>query len=64
MLIRSYIKQFSRDTGAGVTVDWVVLAAALVALAISVIVIINGAIDDTTITLSTNLNTVVADVLP
>jgi len=64
MFILSCLEQFSRDTKAAVTVDWVVLTAALVTISIGVALTIGGALDASTSSLSTNLNTVVSDVLP
>ena len=64
MSFLSYLKHFERDTDAAVTVDWVVLTAALVTLSIGVALAIGGGINGSTTTLSTNINTVVSDVLP
>ena len=64
MSVSSYLEPFARDTEAAITVDWVVLTAAIVALAISAALIIDNALDASSTTLSTNLNSVVSDVLP
>jgi len=64
MSLSSYFESFARDTEAAITVDWVVLTAAVVALAVSAALIIDNALGTGSTTLSTNLNTVVSDVLP
>lgn len=64
MSVRSYINKFSRDTDAAVTVDWVVLTAALVTISLAAVLTINNALNESATTASTKLNSVVVGVLP
>ncbi len=46
MTLFNLIKTFSRDEDGAVTVDWVVLTAAIVGLGIAVLTTVGGATDD------------------
>ncbi len=46
MKLLNLIKTFSRDEDGAVTVDWVVLTAAIVGLGIAVLTTVGGATDD------------------
>ncbi|MBL4806715.1 MAG: hypothetical protein JKY31_05415 [Rhodobacteraceae bacterium] len=40
------LKRFTKDQDGAVTVDWVVLTAAIVGIAIAILAVIKGALDD------------------
>ena len=63
MFLQSCLRRFSQDTEAAVTVDWVVLTAAVVTRSLAAVATIDSALDTGTTTLSTEMNSVVADVL-
>jgi len=63
MQILSKLKNFYRETQAAVTVDWVVLTAALVLMAIFVVNIIWGGASSSSSTVSGNIESTVAEVL-
>jgi len=46
MTLKTLIKRFERDEDGAVTVDWVVLTAAIVGLGIAVLTTVGGATDD------------------
>ena len=51
------IKNFSRDEDGAVTVDWVVLTAAIVGLGVAVLTTVGGATDDYADTVGSHLST-------
>ena len=55
-----HFRKYARDEGAAVTVDWVVLTAALVVIAIGVVLLIENGLGTATNTTSTNIGTVVS----
>jgi len=59
--MKNLINAFVKDEEAAVTVDWVVLTAAVVGLAIAVAATMQTALDDAASTISSNLQTVVGD---
>ena len=52
-----FIKNFSKDEAGAVTVDWVVLTAAVVGLGIAAVTTVQGGIDTAATTLTTQLGT-------
>jgi len=56
MKLFSLMKNFSRDEDGAVTVDWVVLTAAIVGLGIAVLTTVGGATDDYADTIGTFLS--------
>jgi len=59
--MKNLINAFVKDEEAAVTVDWVVLTAAVVGLAIAVAATMQTALDDAATTISGKLQTVVSD---
>jgi len=57
--MKNLINAFVKDEEAAVTVDWVVLTAAVVGLAIAVAATMQTALDDAASTISSNLQVVV-----
>ena len=51
-----FFKRFVRDEEGAVTVDWVVLTAAIVGLGLAVIVAIAGGVNDVVTAVETDLN--------
>ncbi len=56
MNILSQIQRFARDEDGAVTVDWVVLTAAIVGLGIAVLTTVGGATDDYGQTIGSHLS--------
>ena len=54
------LRRFSRDSSAAVTVDWVVLTAAVVVMALAVVATIKTGANDAAGTISGNIGTAVA----
>ena len=54
--IRNILSHFTRDDEAAVTVDWVVLTAAIVVIAASVFVVIQPGIDNISSNIATSLS--------
>ncbi|CUH68073.1 Flp pilus assembly protein, pilin Flp [Thalassovita autumnalis] len=52
-----FIKNFRKDEDGAVTVDWVVLTAAVVGLGIAAVTTVQGGIDTAATTLTTQLGT-------
>jgi len=57
--MKNLINAFVKDEDGAVTVDWVVLTAAVVGIAIAVAATIETGLNNAANTISTNLNTVV-----
>ena len=57
MNILGYIKSFTNDEDGAVTVDWVVLTAAIVGLGVAVLTTVGGATDDYADTVGSHLST-------
>ncbi|CUH64214.1 Flp pilus assembly protein, pilin Flp [Thalassovita gelatinovora] len=53
----NFIKNFRKDEDGAVTVDWVVLTAAVVGLGIAAVTTVSGGIDTAATTLTTDLGT-------
>lgn len=53
----SFLKKFSRETTGAVTVDWVVLSAAIVGLCVSGIGKLNEGVDNLAVALSQGVET-------
>ncbi|CUH66156.1 Flp pilus assembly protein, pilin Flp [Thalassovita gelatinovora] len=53
----NFIKNFRKDEDGAVTVDWVVLTAAVVGLGIAAVTTVRGGIDTAATTLTTDLGT-------
>lgn len=53
----SFLKKFSRETSGAVTVDWVVLSAAIVGLCVSGIGKLNEGVDNLAVALSQGVET-------
>ncbi len=56
MTLSKLIQNFSRDEDGAVTVDWVVLTAAIVGLGIAVLTTVGGATDDYGQTIGSHLS--------
>ena len=56
MKLIALIKSFDNDEDGAVTVDWVVLTAAIVGLGIAVLTTVGGATDDYADTIGTHLS--------
>lgn len=56
MQLSSFIKRFERDEKGAVTVDWVVLTAAIVGLGIAVLTTVGGATADYGETIGSHLS--------
>lgn len=56
----SHIKNFALNESGAVTVDWVVLTAALVGLGLAVMSVVSGGVED----LSNDINTALSDTVP
>jgi len=54
------IKNFAKSESGAVTVDWVVLTAALVGLGLAVMAVVSGGVED----LSGNISTALTDIDP
>ncbi len=63
MLKKLKKSRFLTDEDGAVTVDWVVLTAAIVTFGIAVVVLIRPALEDSADTISTNIVSAVADAL-
>ncbi len=61
MKLFNKIASFRRGQDGAVTVDWVVLTAAIVGLAVAVFAAIRPSIEDITTDIKTNLDTVTVD---
>ena len=57
MNLFNMIKEFQRDEDGAVTVDWVVLTAAIVGLGIAVLTTVGGATDDYADEIGSHLST-------
>ncbi|MGR3661936.1 MAG: hypothetical protein ACU0CA_12240 [Paracoccaceae bacterium] len=55
MTLFNFVKNFAQDEDGAVTVDWVVLTAAIVGLGIAVLSSVGGATDTFATAISTNL---------
>ena len=53
----NFIKNFRNDEDGAVTVDWVVLTAAVVALAVAVSTVVGGAVDNELAQIATAVET-------
>jgi Flp pilus assembly pilin Flp len=60
MKLINLIKTFRNDEDGAVTVDWVVLTAAIVGLGIAVLAAVSGGVESVTTEISTTLNGVKA----
>ena len=58
--MNALIKNFASDESGAVTVDWVVLTAALVGLGLAVMSVVSGGVED----LSTDINSALTDTDP
>jgi Flp pilus assembly pilin Flp len=56
MTLSKLMKTFTRDEDGAVTVDWVVLTAAIVGLGIAVLTTVGGATDDYGVTIGSHLS--------
>ncbi len=56
MNLFNLIKRFERDEDGAVTVDWVVLTAAIVGLGIAVLTTVGGATDDYAVKIGSHLS--------
>lgn len=56
----NFIKTFAADESGAVTVDWVVLTAAVVGLGLAVMFVVSGGVED----LSSDINTSLTDADP
>ena len=56
MKLFDFIKNFAKDEDGAVTVDWVVLTAALVGLGILVLGIVQGGLEDLSTEIATELS--------
>ena len=54
-------KKFAKSESGAVTVDWVVLAGAVVAVGVGVVTVLGDGLGNTAGNLNTNLNTVVTN---
>ena len=63
MIFASLLKNFIQDHRAAVTVDWVVLTAALVVVAIAVVAIIQTGLDTTATVITGGISTAVVSAL-
>ena len=63
MNVFSYIKHFVQDTRAAVTVDWVVLTAAMVTIGIAVVLTVKSGADTSAGTISTGISSSVLTAL-
>lgn len=61
MTISKILRTFKSDEDAAVTVDWVVLTAAIVGIALAVILVVRGQLDSAATTLSVAIEANVAD---
>lgn len=52
-------KKFAKSESGAVTVDWVVLAGAVVAVGVGIVSVLDGGLEDAANSLNTNLNSVV-----
>ena len=50
------VKNFAKDEDGAVTVDWVVLTAAIVGLGIAILTTVGGATDDYAVTIGNHLS--------
>ena len=57
MKLVNLVKRFDRDQDGAVTVDWVVLTAAIVGLGIAVLTTVGGATDDYGDTIGSHMST-------
>ena len=55
MKIFTFVKNFKRDEDGAVTVDWVVLTAAIVGLGIAVLAAVSGGVEDLSTDISNQL---------
>ncbi len=59
----NYIKTFAADEDGAVTVDWVVLTAAIVGLGIAVLTSVSNGAETMAANIETELNTAVPDIV-
>ncbi|RDC73114.1 pilus assembly protein [Rhodovulum sp. 12E13] len=58
MKLFDFIKNFGKDEDGAVTVDWVVLTAALVGLGILVLTVVRGGLEDLSSDIATELSNI------
>lgn len=58
MKLFDFIKNFGKDEDGAVTVDWVVLTAALVGLGILVLSVVRGGLEDLSSDIATELSSI------
>jgi len=56
--MRQHLKDFLKNEDGAVTIDWVVLTAAIVGLGIAVMAAVGGATNDLAVAIETKLDTV------
>lgn len=54
--MKNLLKTFTKDEDGAVTVDWVVLTAAIVGIALAIVVVVRGALEDAATSIAASIS--------